>query len=106
MEDKLKRLINRTKNQTLAEHVVEARGFFARAKGLLGNSSWSAQSVMWIDPCKSIHTFFMKFPIDVVFVDKQLKVRACYRDIKPNRMIWPVWSARSVFEFAAGTIYK
>ena len=57
---------------------------------------------MWIKPCNSIHTFFMKFPIDVVFVDKNLKVRKVKRNVPPGKFIWPIFSAHSVFECAAG----
>lgn len=73
-----------------------------RAKGLLGRASLPPGEALWIRPCNSIHTFFMKFPIDVVFTDKNLIVCKVIRDVKPGRLLAPVWKASSTFEFAAG----
>ncbi len=89
-------------SEILAPHVWIADNTWSRAKGLLGRSILPADEVMWIKPCNSIHTFFMKFPIDVVFTDRQLVVRKVYRNVMPWRLTWPVWSAHSVFEFASG----
>ena len=90
--------------QLLAEDVIEARSFFARGRGLLGRRSLSNKATMWIDPCNNIHTWFMQFPIDVVFVDKNLCVQAILREVKPFRIVWPIWRARSVFEFSGGAL--
>lgn len=90
--------------QLIARQVLEARSFFARGKGLLGRSSLDEDSVMWIVPCNNIHTWFMKFPLDVVFVDRELFVKAIFQDLTPFRIVWPVWKAHSVFEFSAGKL--
>ena len=105
------RLLNQTKNAEVASQVRVADSFFTRAKGLLGESSLAAGSTLWIKgsrlvSCNSIHTWFMRFPIDAVFVDRSLKVRAVYRDLGPWRMTIPVLGAVSVFEFPAGTLAK
>lgn len=97
-------LWNKTKNLQLAENVEAANDFIKRSKGLLGRNTFPRGSALWISQCNSIHTWFMKFSIDAVFVDKQLRVRAAYMDIKPWRLIWPIWGAQSVFEFSAGQI--
>jgi uncharacterized protein len=86
----------------LATHVWIADNSWSRVKGLLGRPSLPPDEAMWIKPCNSIHTHLMQFPIDVVFADKQLIVKKVYRNIRPGRIVWPVWSAHSVFEFAAG----
>lgn len=86
----------------IASNVWIADTTFSRAKGLLGRASLPLDEVMWIKPCNSIHTFFMKFPIDVVFTDKKLVVRAVHRNVTPGKLIWHIWSAHSVFEFASG----
>jgi uncharacterized membrane protein (UPF0127 family) len=99
-------LINKTKNQVVISEVEIARSFFARGRGLLGRSSLGEFQALWIPRCNSIHTFFMKFSIDCVFVDKNLKVRAIYSDVRPGRILLPVWGAASVFEFAAGMSQK
>lgn len=75
---------------------------WARAKGLLGRKHLPSDEVLWIKPCNNIHTFFMKFPIDVVFTDKNLKVVKVRHNVVPGRLILPVWKARNTFECAVG----
>lgn len=97
---------NLSKNTTVAGHVISARSFFMRAKGLLGRANLDANSAMWIQPCNNVHTFFMQFPIDVVFVDSNLVVRALYRDLQPWRVVPFVWGAHSAIELATGGIER
>ncbi len=59
---------------------------------------------LWIEPCAMIHTFFMKFPIDVLFLDKERRVVRAIENIQPFRLSPWVGKARSVLEFAAGTL--
>ena len=59
---------------------------------------------LWIIPCPMIHTFFMKFAIDVLFLDKSLKVRRVMGNLKPWRMSPWVFSSESVLELASGTL--
>ncbi|MEQ1664750.1 MAG: DUF192 domain-containing protein [Bdellovibrionales bacterium] len=98
------KLWNTTKNIKVVDHIEKAETLFARTKGLLGRNFLDQNQTLWIADCSSIHTLFMKFSIDVVFVDRDFKVRACYKDVNPWRLILPVRKAKSVFEFAAGTI--
>ena len=73
-----------------------AAAFTDHPKGLLDQ----------IRACNSIHTFFMKFSIDVVFCDGDLVVRKVLQNVVPGKMPWPVWSARTVFEFSSGFLEK
>jgi uncharacterized membrane protein (UPF0127 family) len=98
------RLLNKTKNIVLSESVEKADSMFSRMKGLLGRSSFEKNKSLHIANCNSIHTCFMKFPIDAVFVDKNMKVKFISQDIKPWNVVLPVLGAKSVFEFAAGAI--
>ena len=97
-------LKNQSKQQVLAEEVISADNFWSRARGLLGRTHLPATSTLWISDCNSIHTFFMKFSIDLVFVDRNLKVCAVHRNVKPWRFRGPVWKAKSVFEFSTGSV--
>lgn len=95
-------LINKTTDQILIPHLEVAETFWRRGRGLLGRTSLPEAQALWIPRCNSIHTFFMKFSIDCVFVDRHLKVKAIYEDVHPGRLLLPVWGASSVFEMAAG----
>ena len=99
-------LKNLSKKMVLAQDIIEAKSFGARAKGLLGRTDLPHGSVMWIPRCNSIHTWFMKFSLDLVFADKDLKVCAVYENIPPWKIIGPILKARSVFEFSQGSITK
>ena len=97
-------LKNITKESTLSQNVTLATSWFARAKGLLGKKSLTLGDALWIDNCNNIHTMFMKFSIDVIFVDKKLIVKNIYRNIPPWRPLYVSWRAHSVFEFTAGSV--
>lgn len=99
-------LMCKTKNQILVPQLEVAKSFAARSKGLLGRSSLAQSSGLWIHQCNSIHTFFMQFPIDCIFVDKTLKVKALRKDVAPWRLVLPIWGASSVIEMAAGEIAR
>src|SRR6266545_7143945 len=71
-----------------------------RMKGLLGRSELEPGEGLWIRPTSSIHMFFMRFPIDAVFVDRQLVVRKVVSELKPWRVAF-AWGARSVIELAS-----
>lgn len=97
-------LRNVTRDLAIAQSTFLAESLLYRTKGLLGESSLPAHSALWIQNCPSIHTFFMRFDIDVVFVDKNLKIQKIYTGMGPWRMTFPNYSFDSVFEFQAGSI--
>ena len=73
-------------------------------KGLLGKKELPTGDALWIKPCFSVHTFFMKFPIDVLFLNKQNQVIAVVSNITPNRMTRLYPQSFSVLELPPGTI--
>jgi uncharacterized protein len=75
----------------------------ARMRGLLGKSRLDPGEGLWITPCDSIHMFFMRFPIDAVFVDAQMQVVRVYEDLQPWRMARGGKFAHSVLELPAGS---
>lgn len=97
----MKALWNKTKNVKLASEVVEATSMWARTRGLLGKQSFPQECTMWIYRCNSIHTFFLKFPIDVIFVDENLIVQSTHWNLPAFRVTMPLLKAKSVFEFAS-----
>jgi uncharacterized protein len=80
---------------------VVADRMLARMRGLLGRRSMDRDEGLLITRTSSIHTFFMAFPIDAVFLDRDLRVHSIVPDIKPSRMVWRRGS-RHVIELAAG----
>lgn len=80
-----------------------ANNLWTRGRGLLGRTGLKKDQALWIDPGNSIHTWFMKFSIDCVFVTKELQVVSVVEQISPWRWVGPQWGARSVIEMAAGT---
>ncbi|MDA3864111.1 MAG: DUF192 domain-containing protein [Deltaproteobacteria bacterium] len=86
----------------IADQVMVASGFFSRMKGLLGVEKLGMDSGIWIVPCTSIHMFFMKIPLDVVFIDKKGVITAICHQIKPWRLSRYHPEAFGVLELAAG----
>jgi uncharacterized protein len=91
----------RDDSKVVCEHCVVAATPWRRFKGLLGRSSMHDGEGLWIQRSSSIHMFFMRFPIDVVFLDGNLQVRKVVRDLKPWR-IAAARGAKSVVELPAG----
>jgi uncharacterized membrane protein (UPF0127 family) len=95
-------LKNNNSKQILLSDLIIADKFWDRAIGLMGRRSLTDQQGLWIHSCNSIHTCFMKFDIDCVFLDKNLKIKAIKKQIKPFGLVWPVWGANSVIEVSSG----
>jgi uncharacterized membrane protein (UPF0127 family) len=98
------RITNTSRGTTLAQSCGEARSFLARGRGLMGRPGLAAGEGLLIDPCASVHSFFMRFPIDVVFADKAHRVVGLTEAMPPNRPYAGAWRARYVVELPAGTI--
>ncbi|NTU83607.1 MAG: DUF192 domain-containing protein [Chloroflexales bacterium] len=98
------RVLNATRGATLAERCGEARDFFARGRGLMGRPGLASGEGLLINPCSSVHSFFMRFPIDVVFADRAHRVVGLTPALPPNRPFAGAWGARYVVELPAGVI--
>lgn len=93
------------KNHTiLTQKAVRAHTPWTRLKGLLGRDSLLSNEALVLSPCNSIHTFFMRFTIDVIFMDSSGKVLQLYHHLKPNRLTRIHWRAKEVIEVPSGTI--
>ncbi len=85
----------------MCERCEVATSLRARSKGLLGRAGLPAGEGLLITKTSSIHTFFMRFPMDAVYLDKKLRVRGVVPAIRPYRISWKL-GAKSVLELAAG----
>lgn len=95
---------NLTKNAVVAADVQKADDFFSRGIGLLGRAGLASGEALWLVPGKSIHTWFMRFAIDVLFLDKGLSVVKVIEDMRPWRVSPWVAEAHSVLELRAGSL--
>lgn len=97
------RIRNATRGTQLASQAQAAGSFASRLVGLLGRSSLRAGEALVLDPCSSVHTAFMRFPIDVVYVDRDGKVVKVVSDLKPFRASGVLRGRCSVIELPSGT---
>ena len=94
--------INQTKGKELASQVRVARSLWARFWGLMGRRSLPEGDGVLITPCSSVHTFFMRFPIDVIFLDRDNSVVKIVPAMRPWRTALGGRGARSALELDAG----
>jgi uncharacterized protein len=99
-------IVNQTRDRVLAEQAELARSFWARGRGLMGRTSLPESYALIIYPESSIHTFFMRIPIDVLFVDRNNRVVKLREAMPPSRPFAGVapWHGRYVIEMPAGVI--
>jgi len=97
------KVVNTARQTVLATDLEVADNGSARNKGLLGRTGLAEGEGLWIIPCESVHTFGMKFPIDLIYLDRKLRVRKV-RSAVPATRISVCFSAHSVIELPAGTI--
>jgi uncharacterized protein len=97
----LQRMLRNEDDAVMCATCTVARNPFTRMRGLLGRRGLAQGEGLLLEPAGSIHTFFMRFPIDVVFLDRE----QCVVRVVPNLRPWRtagVRKARAVLELAAG----
>ena len=97
------KLFKKEQNFFVADLIL-AQSLKQRVQGLTVYSELKAQTAFWISSCPSIHTFFMKFPIDVIFTDYQFKILSLFSNVKAGRILFGGFKSRNVFEMKAGQI--
>ena len=95
---------NVTRGKILADSLDVADTFAKSLMGLMGKSCLKGRRGLWIKPCQSVHTFWMRFPVDVLFLDKEGIVVHFIESMKPFRISKHVLKARSVLELPAWSI--
>jgi uncharacterized membrane protein (UPF0127 family) len=94
-------LWNERSGRPLATHLEGAFDSASRRRGLLGRDGSAEGSALIIAPCQAVHTFRMRFPIDIVFADRQGRVVRVRSNVGPRR-IAGAWRAFAVIELPAG----
>jgi hypothetical protein len=100
------RVANSVRACGVANRCELANTFWTRFLGLMGRAPLEPGQGLLIYPESSIHMFFMRFPIDVLFVDQHDRVLALHESLQPYRSFASKWGARYVLELPAGTIQQ
>jgi len=101
------RVLNRTRGTVLCERLEVAESMAAKSRGLLGRDGLASGAGMLFDgnrflPLMWMHMFFMRFAIDVVFLDQSSRVLRINHSLKPWRVSSMVFGARRALELEAG----
>jgi hypothetical protein len=89
---------------TVAADVAVADNPYRRFMGLMGQRELKDGTGLYLRPCSSIHMFFMRFPIDVAFIDKDDRVVRLYHGLRPWRMSRVVRRAKAAIELPNGAL--
>ncbi len=92
------------KGHLIASHLIQARSLKERFLGLISKTDLKMEEVFYIPACPSIHTFFMKFSIDVIFTDKKFFIVSLFENVPAGKILFGGFKSRNVFELKAGKI--
>ena len=98
------RIVNRTRDSVLGARVGLADSYWRRVRGFLRRPEPDHGEGLLLSPCRAVHAFGMKYPLDVIFLDRRGIVVALYAPLKPGRPT--AWHARAKYalELPQGTI--
>ena len=97
------RVRNATRGVPLGDRIDVADTSAKRRTGLLKHTGLAEGEGLWIAPCEAVHTFGMKFPIDVVFVSRKRRVLKVRKEMDRRGIALCLW-AQSVLELPPGTV--
>ena len=98
------RIQNMTRVTVVAVRSRVASSLRERTVGLLGTKEPPPGDGLLIERTQSIHMFFMRYPIDVAFVDQSARVTRCVAGLRPWRVVWWARGARDCIELGVGTL--
>jgi uncharacterized protein len=100
------RVVNLSTDTEIANKITKAHSFFKRLKGLMFTKSLPEGHGLHIQPCRSIHTYFMNYSIDVLYLNKDFEIVGLEEKLEPSRVGKVNKMGYSVLELPAGTIQK
>jgi uncharacterized membrane protein (UPF0127 family) len=98
------RVRNLSRDANLADRATVADNFWRRLRGLLGRDSLEAGEGLVITPCNSVHMLGMRFPLDVLYLDRKGTVLRTLPELRPGQCGPVVWRSHVAVELPAGTI--
>ncbi|MDQ7031016.1 MAG: DUF192 domain-containing protein [Ardenticatenia bacterium] len=98
------RVTNVTRGTVVCRRARIAGSFWHRLRGLMFRRELAPEDGLLLVPEWSIHTFFMRFPIDVIFLSRSDVVLATYEHVRPNRLGPACRGAHKVLELPVGTV--
>ncbi|MFC5469333.1 DUF192 domain-containing protein [Cohnella suwonensis] len=100
------KLIIQESGQLVGHRIAEAYSFPRRFRGLMLTGSLSEGSGLHIRPCRGVHSFFMKYPIDVLHLDEEDRIVGIQLRLDPGKLGTAFRGTRSVVELPAGTLER
>jgi uncharacterized protein len=97
---------NMTQATVIGTRIAVAETCITRLIGLLGRRGLEPDTGLWIWPSSGVHTFGMRFPIDVIGLDRTLRVCAVWPKLRPWRISGVSWRIYSVIELPTGSIQR
>ena len=91
--------------QYIATQVYRAETMFERLRGLIGRPPLNPDQGYWLDPCNSVHTFGMGYPLDVIFLDTAGLIIKVAENLRPWRIAGAI-GARVSLELQSGSIKR
>ena len=91
-------------NLVIGSQIRVADSPISRMIGLMFKKEMNGFDGLLIKPCNSIHTFFCRYNLDILFIDKNMKIIKIIRNLKPWRMTWIYFKASQVLELNGGTL--
>jgi uncharacterized protein len=98
------RVVNISRGAELASHASLADGFLARLRGLLGRERLHPGEGLVIVPCSSVHMWGMRFPLDVIHLDRHGTVLRLLPNLQPGQLGPYIWRSHTAVELPAGSI--
>lgn len=98
------RALNRDSGKEVAHNLSVAGTLWSRTRGLLWRPALSSGEGLLIRPCKGVHTFLMRYPIDVIFLNRQNRVIHTVPNLRPQRVTRVLLRSQTVLELPAGTV--
>jgi hypothetical protein len=95
--------VNVTRQTEIGCHIEVADTAARRNKGLLGRTGLATGEGLWIVPCEAVHTFAMKFALDLIYLDRKHRVVKVSKSLRPGRISGTL-RAHSVLELPVGAI--